>query len=80
MFHQTFKNWLTMSENKNKKIFNLDKPKAPKGKNITIKLGKVQPDTLFSDRGHMNVKIGGIHDKKTTRGEDEKNWRKDQGL
>ena len=46
-----------MSENKKKKMFNLDNPKAPKGDKIIIKLGEVQPDTLFSNRGHMPIKI-----------------------
>lgn len=80
MFHQTFKNWLMMSESKKKKMFNLDKPQAPKGDKIVIKLGEVQPDTLFKNRGHMPIKQGVVHDKKPTRGENEKNWRKDQEL
>ena len=47
----TFKDWLIIKE---RKLINLDKkPEAPKGKNIIIKLGKVQPDTLFSDMGHI---------------------------
>lgn len=75
-----FKNWLFMSESKKKKLFNLDKPKAPEGKKITIKLGEVQPDTLFSDRGHMPIKKGVIHEKKPTRGEEKKKWRKDQDM
>jgi len=75
-----FKDWLIMSEGKKKKVFNLDKPKAPEGKKITIKLGEVQPDTLFSNRGHMNLKSGAIHIKKTTRQEEKKNWHKDQEL
>jgi len=80
MFDETFKKWLIMSENKKKKMFNLDKPKAPKGDKIVIKLGEVQPDTLFSNRGHMPIKKGVIHDKKPTRAEEKKKWRKDEDM
>jgi len=56
MLNQTFKNWLIMSENK-KKMFNLDKPlDKPKYGKIVIKLGEVQPDTLFSNRGTCLLK------------------------
>jgi len=80
MLGQTFKNWLIMSENKKKKMFNLDNPKAPKGDKIIIKLGEVQPDTLFSNRGHMPIKKSIIHHKKYTRGDHKIHWHKDQEL
>jgi len=80
----SFKDWLIMSENKNKKMFNLDKPKKSSDKkDVVIKLGEVQPDTLFSDRGHMSIKTGGPHTekfKKPTRNQEKINWRKDQDL
>ena len=64
MLSQTFKNWLIMSEKK-KKMFNLDKPlNKPRGDEIVIKLGDMQPDTLFHNRGHMPIKKSIIHDKK----------------
>jgi hypothetical protein len=78
MLSQTFKNWLIMSENK-KKMFNLDKPlDKPKDGKIVIKLGEVQPDTLFSNRGHMPIKKSIIHDKKVTRGQHKIDLNKDK--
>lgn len=81
MYNITFKDWLIIKENKRKLInlINLDKtPEAPKGDEIIIKLGKFQPDTLFSDRGHIHIKNGGAHEKNPTRGEENIKWNKDQ--
>ena len=78
MYNITFKDWLIIKENK-RKLINLDKtPEAPKGDEIIIKLGKVQPDTLFSDRGHIHIKNGGAHETIPTRGEEKIKWNKDQ--
>jgi hypothetical protein len=78
MLNQTFKNWLIMSENK-KKMFNLDKPLDKTGDNkIIIKLGDMQPDTLFINRGHMPIKKSIIHNKNITRCQSKIKWNKDQ--
>lgn len=78
MYNITFKDWLIIKENK-RKLINLDKtPEAPKGDEIIIKLGKVQADTLFSDRGHIHIKNGGAHETIPTRGEEKIKWNKDQ--
>ena len=68
-----------MSENKKKKMFNLDKPLDKTGDNkIIIKLGDMQPDTLFINRGHMPIKKSIIHNKNITRCQSKIKWNKDQ--